>query len=410
MYPRTLARIIHTVSASFPVLMVTGPRQVGKTTLLEMCAQDTPNAPRRYVTLDDLDARTLAQSDPALFLQTWPAPVIIDEVQYAPQLFSAIKLQVDREKTNGQFWLTGSQKFQLMRGITESLAGRVAIVDLLGLSQAELDGRAETSQPFVPTAEWIASARQQTKPQSLMNVFERIWLGAYPRLNTQGTQTRDLFYRSYIQTYIQRDVQDVLKVSDQTAFNRFLTAVAARTGQLLNVASLARAVDIDNKTAKAWLSVLETSGLVYLLQPYHSNLTKRLVKAPKLYFLDTGLAAYLTRWPDAASLEAGAMSGALLETWVVSEILKSYWHNGLEAPLFFYRDADQQEVDLIVESAEALYPVEIKKTASPSRNAKRHFTVLDKLNKPVGHGAVICFVERDIPLSRDVTAIPLAYL
>ena len=407
MYPRTLAQTIHRVSACFPVLMVTGPRQVGKTTLLEMCAQD---APRRYVTLDDLDARALAQSDPALFLQTWPAPVIIDEIQYAPQLFSAIKLQVDREKTNGQFWLTGSQKFQLMRGITESLAGRVAIVDLLGLSQAELDGRAGASLPFVPTADWIASARQQANPKSLMDMFGRIWLGSYPRLNAQGAQARDVFYRSYIQTYIQRDVQDVLKVSDQTAFHRFLTAVAARTGQLLNYAGLARAVDIDNKTAKAWLSVLETSGLVYLLQPYHSNLTKRLVKAPKLYFLDTGLAAYLTRWPDAAALEAGAMSGALLETWAVGEILKSYWHNGREAPLYFYRDADQQEIDLIVDSAAALYPVEIKKTASPSHNAKRHFTVLDKLNKPVGPGAVICFVERDIPLSREVTAIPLGYL
>jgi len=410
MYPRTLARTLHAISASFPVLMLTGPRQVGKTTLLEMCAQD---APRRYVTLDDLDARALAQSDPALFLQTWPAPVTIDEVQYAPQLFSAIKMQVDRAQTNGQFWLTGSQKFPLMRGMTESLAGRVAIVDLLGLSQAELNGRADASKPFVPTAEWVAHARQYAQPKPLMAVFERIWLGAYPRLHAQGDQAplvRDVFYRSYIQTYIQRDVQDVLKVSDQTAFNRFLIAVAARTGQLLNVASLARAVDIDHKTAKAWLSVLETSGLVYLLQPYHSNLTKRLVKAPKLYFLDTGLAAYLTRWPNAASLEAGAMSGALLETWAVSEILKSYWHNGREAPLTFYRDADQQEVDLIVEAADALHPVEIKKTASPSHNAKRHFTVLDKLNKSVGPGAVLCFVERDVPLSTEVTAIPCAYL
>lgn len=438
MYRRTLARTLHAISASFPVLMLTGPRQVGKTTLLGMCAQ---GAPRRYVTLDDLDARALAQSDPALFLQTWPAPVIIDEVQYAPQLFSAIKMQVDRAQGNGQFWLTGSQKFQLMRGLTESLAGRVAIVDLLGLSQAELDGRADASKPFVPSAEWVAQARQhaQPKPHSrnspgrpksflpleggtersegfrggLMAVFERIWLGAYPRLHTQGEQAplvRDVFYRSHIQTYIQRDVQDVLRVSDQTAFNRFLIAVAAHTGQLLNVASLARAADIDHKTAKAWLSVLETSGLVYLLQPYHSNLTKRLVKAPKLYFLDTGLAAYLTRWPDAASLEAGAMSGALLETWALSEVLKSYWHNGREAPLSFYRDADQQEVDLIVEAADTLYPVEIKKTASPSHHAKRHFTVLDKLNKPVGPGAVLCFVERDVPLSKEVTAIPFAYL
>lgn len=416
MFPRTLAKTIQTVSAAFPVLLLTGPRQVGKTTLLEMCAQATPGIPRRYVTLDDLDARALAQSDPALFLQTWPAPVIIDEIQYAPQLFSAIKIQVDREKRNGQFWLTGSQKFQLMQGITETLAGRVAIVDLLGLSQAEMLGRAAASRPFVPTADWLAQARLHAQPQSLGQIFERIWLGAYPRLNVpdtpgvQAAEARNLFYRSYIQTYIQRDVQDVLKVSDQTAFNRFLGAVAARSGHLLNYAELARDIGIDNKTAKAWLSVLETSGLVYLLQPWHTNLTKRLVKTPKLYFLDTGLAAYLTRWPDPASLEAGAMSGALLETWVVAEVLKSYWHNGQEAPLFFYRDTDQKEVDLIIDTATALYPVEIKKTASPSHNAKRQFSVLDKLGKPVGPGAVVCFVERDVPISREVTAIPVGYL
>lgn len=407
MYARTLARTIHSVSADFPVLMLTGPRQVGKTTLLAMCAED---APRTYVTLDDLEARALAESDPALFLQTWPAPAIIDEVQYAPALFPAIKLHVDRHQGNGQFWLTGSQKFHLMRGIGESLAGRVAIVDLLGLSQAELDGRAAAVKPVLPTAEWIAAARRPAPPRPLKKTFERIWLGAYPRLNEQGPKARDVFHRSYIQTYIQRDVRDVLKVTDQTAFNRFLVAVAARTGQLLNYAGLARAADIDNKTAKAWLSVLETSGLVYLMPPYHANLTKRLVKAPKLYMLDTGLAAYLTRWPDAASLEAGAMSGALLETWAVTEILKSYWHNGLEAPLYHYRDADQQEVDLIIDTAEALYPVEIKKTASPAHNAKRRFALLDKLNKPVGAGAVLCFVERDIPLSREVTAIPMGYL
>jgi hypothetical protein len=413
MYSRTLARTIQTVSGRFPVVMLTGPRQVGKTTLLEMCAGGVESAPRNYVTLDDLDARALAQSDPALFLQTWPAPVTIDEVQYAPQLFPAIKLQVDRLRANGLFWLTGSQKFQMMRGVTESLAGRVAILDLLGLSQAELLGRGDSSRPFLPTGEWIDAAREQarqTRPPTLMGTFERIWLGSFPRLDTQGASARDVFYRAYIQTYIQRDVQDVLKVSDQTAFNRFLAAVAARTGQLLNYAGLARDVDIDNKTAKAWLSVLETSGLVYLLQPYHSNLSKRLVKAPKLYFLDTGLAAYLTRWPDAGSLEAGAMSGAMLETWVVGEILKSYWHNGLEAPLYHYRDADQQEVDLIVESAGLLYPIEIKKTASPSQRARRHFAALDKLDKPVGPGAVICFVERDIPLSGEVAAVPVTYL
>ena len=284
MYARTLTKTIHTVSKHFPVLLLTGPRQVGKTTLLEMCAAQEISGPRNQVTLDDLEARSLAQSDPALFLQTWPPPVLIDEVQYAPQLFSAIKLLVDRHKTNGLFWLSGSQKFPLMRGITESLAGRVAIVDLLGFSQAELEDRAEASLPFVPTAGWTNQARPQGKRQSLMSLFERIWLGSYPRLNREGAGTRDIFYRSYIQTYIQRDVQDVLKVSDQIAFNRFLVATAARTGQLLNYASLARDVGIDNKTAKSWLSVLETSGIVYLLEPWHSNLNKRLVKAPKLYY------------------------------------------------------------------------------------------------------------------------------
>ena len=364
MYTRTLSRTIHAISDSFPVLMVTGPRQVGKTTLLEICAKEGAPAQRGYVTLDDMDARTLAQHDPALFLQTWQPPLIIDEIQYAPQLFSAIKIIVDRDKRNGLFWLTGSQKFQLMRGVTESLAGRVAIIDMLGLAQAELDGRSASSSPFVPTTEWVAAARSASanKPKPLMAVFRQIWLGSFPRLNEQGPKARDLFYRSYLQTYIQRDVQDVLRVSDQMAFNRFLGAVAARTGQLLNYANLARDVDVDNKTAKAWLSVLETSGLVLLLQPYHTNLTKRLVKAPKLYFLDTGLAAYLTKWPDAASLEAGSMSGAMLETWVVSEIVKSYWHNGLEANLYFYRDTDQQEVDLLIESGDTLYPVAVSYT------------------------------------------------
>lgn len=410
MYQRTLQQTIHTISENFPVLMLTGPRQVGKTTLLEMCSEGE----RTYVTLDDLDARSLAQRDPALFLQTWAPPLTIDEIQYAPQLFSAIKIIVDRDKRNGLFWLTGSQKFHLMRGITESLAGRVAIVDLLGLSQAELDGRAAASRPFMPTTEWIAHARQMVqepaRPKRLKEIYQQIWLGSYPRLIEQGAKARDLFYRSYIQTYIQRDVQDVLKVSDQMAFNRFLGAVAARTGQLLNYASLARDVEVDNKTAKSWLSILETSGLVYLLQPYHRNLTKRLVKTPKLYFLDTGLAAYLTKWPDASSLEAGSMSGALLETWLFSEILKSYWHNGQEANLFFYRDTDQREVDLLIEAGDTLYPVEFKKTASPSQNAARQFTVLEKLGKAVGPGAVICFVERDIPLSQRVTAIPARYL
>lgn len=407
---RTLSSTVARVSQSFPVLMITGPRQVGKTTLLEICATEESAKGRRYVTLDDLDARTLAQQDPALFLQRWAPPVTIDEIQYAPQLFSAIKIEVDRRKTNGLFWLTGSQKFELMRGLTESLAGRVAILDLLGLSQAELEQRARQSSPFLPTAQWIESAREHAARSSVTDTFKRIWLGGYPRLVTQGEGMRDIFYRSYVQTYIQRDVQDILKISDQTVFNRFIAAVAARTGQLLNYANLARDVGIEQATAKSWISILETSGLVFLLKPYASNRTTRLVKSPKMYMLDTGLAAYLTRWPSAESLEASAMSGAMLETWVVSEVLKSYWHHGQEAPLFYYRDVDQQEIDLLIESGDTLYPVEIKKTATPSSRDSRLFRVIDKLGKKAGQGALMCFVEKDIPIHRDCTAIPVGYL
>lgn len=412
MFQRTLAKTILQTNQSFPVLLLTGPRQVGKTTLLEMCAEQSKDSPQRsYVTLDDLQQRDLAQSDPALFLQSHKTPLMIDEVQYAPQLFSAIKIIVDREKQNGMFWLTGSQKFHLMKGVTESLAGRVAVLDLLGLSQVEIDGRAEQSTAFLPTNEWIEQfSAGGVKAKPLMDVYQRIWLGAFPRLNLDSNMSRDLFYKSYVQTYIQRDVRDILNISDEVSFNKFLIAIAARTGQLLNYSDLARDVDIDHKTAKAWLSVLETSGLVYLLQPYYRNTTKRVVKTPKLYFLDTGLCSYLTQWPNPQSLEAGAMSGAMLETYIFAEILKSYWHNGTNGHFYFYRDTDQKEVDLLIDAGDTLYPVEFKKTATPTRHASKNFHLLEKLGKKVGHGAVICFVEDAVPLSREVSAVPIGYL
>lgn len=414
MYHRILSQSVHSISNSFPVLLVTGPRQVGKTTLLNMC--NTEN--RQYVTLDDLDVRTLAQNDPKLFLQTYKPPLIIDEIQYAPELLSAIKVVVDKEQTAGLFWLTGSQKFNLMRGVGESLAGRVAVVDLLGLSQSELNNRAGDTVPFIPTPDWVNHARNTVLNTGSMDmIFDRIWLGAFPHLHVGGTgretvaPDRDLFYASYIQTYIQRDVKDILGVSDDVRFYNFLVAVAARTGQMLNYADLSRDVGIDPKTAKSWLSILEMSGLVYLLPPYYRNVTKRLVTStPKLYFLDTGLCAYLTRWTDARSLSVGAMSGAILETYIFTEILKSYWHNGKQPHFYYYRDVDKNEIDLVIETGDAFYPVEFKKTATPSRRATKHFPKLEKLDKPVGHGAVICFVEQDIPLSATVTAIPVGYL
>jgi len=398
MYQRTMEKILKQVSKSFPVVLVTGPRQVGKTTLLEMCAAEN----MKYVSLDDLDVRSLAQNDPGLFTQTYTPPLIIDEIQYAPQLFSYIKIAVDREKKNGMFWLTGSQKFHLMKGITESLAGRVAVLDLLGLSNAEINHTAEKSKPFLPDG-----VIEQANGISLTDAYRKIWFGSFPRV-IDNPDVRDIFYRSYIQTYIQRDVKDILNITDEITFHKFLGAIAARTGQLLNYADVARDVAIDNKTVKAWLSVLEASGLVYLLYPYHTNVTKRIIKTPKIYFLETGLCSYLTKWTTPEALEAGAMSGAIFETYVVAEILKSYWHNGQEANLYFYRDTDQKEVDLLIESNNTLFPIEIKKTATPSKTAVRSFDVLNKLDKQISHGAVICLTEKNIPISGNVTAISVA--
>ena len=407
MKKRTLEPIIDKISKSFPVLLITGPRQVGKTTLLEICKEKG----RKYVSLDDFSNRKLAQEDPALFLQKNPPPIIIDEVQYAPKLFTYIKIEVDRLKKQGLFWLTGSQKFHLMQGISESLAGRVAIIDMLGLSQREINNQSKSSYPFLATNNWLNNASNiigQTK--NIMDIYKDIWLGSYPQMLANQDISRDLFYSSYIQTYIQRDVKDILNITDILAFNKFMIALAARTGQVLNFSDIARDVDIDHKTAKAWLSVLETSGLVYILQPYYRNITKRIIKTPKVYFLDTGLCSYLTNWSSPESLESGAMSGSILETYIFVEILKSYWHNAKSPYFYYYRDTDQKEIDLVIEDSDTLYPVEFKKTAIPSLTAAKNFSVLEKLGRKIGHGAVICLRTEDIPLSQRITAIPVGYI
>ena len=403
---RTLTASVENVSSTFPVVLVTGPRQVGKTTLLESCAEST----RRVVSLDDLTNRQLAQEDPALFLQRYPPPILIDEIQYAPELFPYIKIAVDNVRKPGMFWLTGSQQFHLMRGVSETLAGRVGILRLLGLSMAEQDGRGSEAQPFLPVPELLIEAEKRTASISMMALYQRIWTGSFPVAALNPEVNRDVFYSSYLQTYLQRDVRDLARVGDEAVFVKFIRATAARTSQLLNLADLARDVGIDPKTAKSWLSILETSGLVQLLEPYHTNLTKRLIKSPKLYFLDTGLCCHLTRWTSSEALEAGAMSGAILETFIFSEILKSYWHNGQSGSFYFYRDKDQKEIDLLIEQNSTLYPIEFKKTAIPGRNSVKNFSTLNKLNIPIGHGGVICLSEKHIPITRDVDAIPVAYI
>jgi len=400
--PRTLENTVLNAAQQFPVVLLTGARQVGKTTLLRYLSQGA----RTYVTLDDPLVLSLAKTDPPLFLQRFAPPVLIDEIQYAPELLPYIKMAADRAGQGGLFWLTGSQLFHLMQGVSESLAGRVAILHLLGLSRPEALGQGRDAAAFLPLPGEVAQRMGERDKLSLPALYRLIWRGALPAIALNEQVDRDLFYSSYVQTYLQRDVRDLARVGDELAFLRFLRAAAARTGQLLNLADLARDADVAPNTAKNWLSILQTAEIVYLLEPYQTNVTQRLIKTPKLYFLDTGLAAYLTEWASPATLEAGAMSGPILETWVVTELLKSYWHNGRRPPFYFYRDKDLREIDLLLVQDGVVYPLEIKKTASPSRQDVRHFTTLEKLGLTMGPGGVICLVEQSLPLTGTMQSIP----
>jgi predicted AAA+ superfamily ATPase len=400
--PRTLEPFIIRAAQQFPVVLLTGARQVGKTTLLRHLSQGKCT----YVTLDDPLVLSLAKTDPALFMQRFPPPVLIDEIQYAAELLPHIKMAADRAGQPGLFWLTGSQQFHLMKGVSESLAGRVAMIHLLGLSRRELLGQGLDAPPFLPTPEEIGRRSAQGSKLTLKELYRLIWRGALPAIALNDAVERDLFYSSYVQTYLQRDVRDLARVGDEMAFLRLLRAAAARTGQLLNLADLARDADVAPNTAKHWLSILQTAEIVYLLEPYHTNVTQRLVKSPKLYCLDTGLAAYLTEWASPETLEAGAMSGPILETWIIAELLKSYWHNGRRPPFYYYRDKDQKEIDLLLVQDGIAYPLELKKTASPSREDVRHFRALERLGLPVGPGGVICLAEQSLPLTASAQSIP----
>jgi hypothetical protein len=362
------------------------------------------------VTLDDPKLSALAREEPELFLQRFKPPVFIDEIQYAPELLPYIKILVDLEQEKGMFWLTGSQQFQLMKGVTESLAGRVGIVNMLGLSLKELQGSGSEAPPFLPTPGQLEHRLKLSPCLSLPEVYHLIWRGAFPAVALNENADHDLFYRSYIQTYLQRDVRDLANVGDESSFLKFLRSVAARTGQLLNMSDMARDASVSVPTAKRWLSILETSGIIYLLEPYHSNTTKRLVKAPKLYFLDTGLCSYLTEWTSPETLEAGAMSGAMLETFILIEILKSYWHNGKRAPLYYFRDKDKKEIDLLIVQDNRIYPLEFKKSASPDMRMVKQFSLLGQLEQSTAQGGVICLSSTLLPLSKEVNAIPVGLL
>ena len=400
-FERTLSKVLENVSKTFTVVLITGPRQVGKTTLFEKGKEND----RTYISLDDPQLRALAKNDPNLFLQTHKTPLLIDEIQYAPELFPYIKMAVDRGKQKGMFWLTGSQQFHLMKNVSESLAGRVAILELQGLSQAEKRQMPHV-EPFLPEID----TAKNFHPIDVTQVYEAIFRGSYPALFATPHMDKNIFYASYLKTYVERDIRALINISDEHSFLKFMRVVAARTGQMVNYSDMARDVDVSHTTIKAWLSILETSGLIYLLQPFYSNVTSRAIKTPKLYFLDTGLCCYLCGWDNATTLSNGAMSGAMLETYVVSEILKSYWHNGMQVSAYYYRDKDKKEVDLLIDRNGELHPIEVKRTASPKESDVKNFDMLNSLKVKIGTGAIVCLYHNPISLTKKVNVIPVGYI
>lgn len=402
---------IKRLGSSYPSVLVTGARQTGKTTLLRKV---TDSSAVSYLTFDDPMEEASAKNDPKTFLELHPSPYTFDEVQYVPDLFRYLKIEIDKDRHNGMFFLTGSQQFTLMEKATESLSGRIGIVQLYPLSAREIRNDV-FSDNFIPTKEYILERNKKLSQikYSVQDTWNRIYLGGYPEV-IKGTVAPKDFYPNYIKTYIERDIRKLTQVADETQFVQFITVVASRTSQLVNYGDMARDCGISEVTAKKWLSLLVTSGLVYLLRPYSMNVEKRVVKTPKLYFMDTGLAAYLTRWANPEVMQNGAMAGAFFETYVISEIIKSFANNGEEPPIYFYRDKDKVEIDLLIKENNTLYPVEIKKTASPNSEDAKNLYITSRIkNVQIGQNIIICNTDKVLSIQKgevSALAIPVEFV
>ena len=413
---RTMEKTVEKMKKSFPVIMITGPRQVEKTTLLSIMADKNKNEKINFISLDDLNARALAIEDPELFLRTYEMPLIIDEFQYAPNLLSYIKIIVDKKrlenlknnnvKCNGLFYLTGSQAFETMENVTESLAGRIAILDMNGLTNREIENMED--EVFLPDLEVLKNKRK-TEILSTIQVFDKIIKGSYPEIYKNENLDRNEYFETYIRTYIERDIRQLINVQDEIKFLKFISNVAVRTGQELNLSDICNGVGITSVTAEKWLSILKNTGIIYLLQPYSNNNVARIVKKPKVYFMDTGLACYLAGYMDSITLEKSAYNGAIFETYVISEIIKSYINNGFDAKkyLYYYRDNNGKEIDLLIIKNNIVYPIEIKKSANPGKEAIKNFSVVNKFGLEVGNGGVICMKSEIFPIDKENNYIPI---
>ena len=399
--PRDMEKVMSKLTKEYSCILIIGPRQVGKSTMLEHI-----DSARNKVTLDDLQERNLAKNDPEMFLKLHKTPILIDEVQYAPELFSYIKIAIDNGAEPGSFWLTGSQSYKLMSLAQESLAGRIAILNLTTLSQHELYSNGELL-PFTLSLDELKQREYLYEKADVGSIFERIWQGGLPGLASGKYTNRDIYYSSYLQTYLSRDVKEEMPIKDDSKFIDFIRAVACRVGQELNVHSIATDVEVSDDTAKRWLGMLEKSEVIFYLHPYSNNLLKRVVKTPKLYFFDTGLVCYLTKYSNAEILQNSSINGAILENYIVAEIRKSYLNSGKEIYMYYYRDKDQAEIDLILEYDGELHPIEIKKSSNPNSVMVKNFEILRKSSLPVGLGAIVCMKDSVTALDSKTLIVPV---